>query len=89
MNNYDIEMTDENILLTINNDYLSRNKKLNSLINLLNNIEGNRIISVDGGWGSGKSIFLKQLEIMNRCDIFPNTFNSEFIKEKKRKIDII
>lgn len=36
------------------------------MINFLNNIEGQMVLNPDGGWGTGKSIFLKQLEYINQ-----------------------
>lgn len=69
MKEYDLEMTNENLKYSLENDTLGRNGKLNKLIELLNGIKGNKIISLDGKWGCGKTFFLKQLEYINKNDV--------------------
>lgn len=84
MKEYDLEITNDNIKESIETDILGRNAKLNKLMELLNGINNNKIISIDGKWGCGKSVFLKQLEYINKNDIqFNNKFNNlEDFKEK-------
>ncbi len=80
MKKYDMEITDKNIIDSIEKDYLNRNKKLNRLVELINSLETNAVISIDGTWGSGKTVFVKQLELLNRnCSICPNIFNKDII----------
>ena len=87
MKEYDLEMTQENLKYSIENDTLDRNRKLNKLIELLNAIKGNKIISIDGKWGCGKTFFLKQLEYINKNDfVLKDKFNEENIKIFKEKI---
>lgn len=61
MKKYELKLNEENIKDTIENDVLGRNERIINLIKLLNNIDEDFIISVDGAWGSGKTFFLKQL----------------------------
>ncbi len=65
MKDYDMELSNEKIIESIKDDSLKRNKKINKLISLINNIECGKIISVDGRWGCGKTVFLKQFQILN------------------------
>ena len=65
MKKYDMDLSEEEINDSLQKNLLKRNKKLNKLMDLLNNIECGKIISVDGKWGSGKTVFLKQLEFLN------------------------
>ena len=65
MKDYDMELSNEKIVESIKDDSLKRNKKLNKLVSLINNIECGKIISVDGRWGCGKTVFLKQFQILN------------------------
>ena len=84
MKEYDLELTDENIKNSINRDELKRNSKISKFIELLNNINCNKIISVDGKWGCGKTIFLKKIEILNKAndeDIEKYTLNTDSVKE--------
>ena len=46
MKEYDLEMTQENLKSSIENDTLDRNCKLNKLIELLNGIKGNKISNI-------------------------------------------
>lgn len=84
MKEYDLEITSDNIKESIEKDILGRNYKLNKLMELLNAIKNNKIISIDGKWGCGKSVFLKQLEYINKNEIQLNKkFNNlEDFKEK-------
>lgn len=66
MKEYDLKLTNESIEESLKKDGLNRNIKLNKLIEMLNNVAGNKIISIDGKWGCGKTIFLKQLEFINK-----------------------
>lgn len=68
MKKYDMEINEKNLLDSIQKDYLGRNKKLSKLMDLLNSVNGNIVISIDGNWGTGKTIFVKQLEIVNKSD---------------------
>ncbi len=61
---------------------LNRNKKLNKLIELLNGMSGNKIISIDGNWGCGKTFFLKQLEFINKKNF---TFNDKINEKNANK----
>ena len=82
MNDYDMEISDDKIKESIINDNLNRNSKLNKFIELLNALNKNRIISIDGKWGSGKTIFLKQLEYINKYHFDINgRFNEENIQQ--------
>lgn len=61
------KFNEENIIKTLETDYLNRNRYLNGLINILNNVNDSKIIALDGDWGSGKTWFLKSLEYLMTC----------------------
>lgn len=65
--NYEFELTEENLKKSLVNDTLSRNSRINVLLKLINSLRKNTIISIDGAWGTGKSVFVKQIETINRC----------------------
>ena len=44
MKKYDMQLTEENIINSIEKDYLGRNKKLDKLITILNSLNNNVII---------------------------------------------
>ena len=69
MKKYDLTLDDRNIIKTIEEDWLERNQKIINLMKLLNNIDENFILSIDGDWGTGKTFFVKQLKyICNNLD---------------------
>lgn len=73
MKKYDLEVNEENIKKTIEEDLLDRNKKLVMLGKMLLNQDESLIISLDGDWGSGKTFFIKQFEYMiKNINSFPN-----------------
>ena len=89
MKEYDLEMNQENLKYSIENDTLDRNCKLNKLIELLNGVKGNKIISIDGKWGCGKTFFLRQLEYINKnAFVLKDKFNEENIKIFKEKYEV-
>lgn len=53
----------------LSQDVIGRNKELNTFIGLLNSAKYNSFIAIDGKWGSGKSVFVKQIEYLNYCDL--------------------
>lgn len=61
MKKYELNLSDDNLKQTIEDDVLGRNQKIVNLIKLINNINENFIISIDGNWGTGKTFFVKQL----------------------------
>lgn len=82
MKKYDMQLTEENLVDSIEQDYLGRNKKISKLIDILNSLTNNIVISVDGNWGTGKTIFVKQLELINKKDKL-NVSNIEAIQKFK------
>lgn len=64
MNFYDLAPTNENIYQTFLDDKIGRNPKVFKFISLINKIESSCSISLDGSWGSGKTIFVKQVKMV-------------------------
>ena len=89
MKRYELTVAEDNIMKTINEDWLGRNAKLINLMKLLNNLNENFIISIDGVWGSGKTFFVKQLKyISNNLDsisYFKNNKDYDAIKSFSEK----
>jgi len=86
MKNYDLELTEDNLLKTIENDYIGRNRKLNKLIEIILAQSKGKVISIDGKWGTGKTIFVKQLQTLNDNDdiaskIKNGSLNEELLKK--------
>ena len=56
--------TEENILKTMSENILNRNKDIIYFYKLLEAQEGNCTIAIDGRWGSGKTFFVRQAKMM-------------------------
>ena len=89
----DLKPTNENLTYYLEKDFINRNKYINSLGKLLLNLTTGAIISLDGSWGCGKTIFLKELEylINNGYDnkfknIEKQKYNRRFVNEKSNKM---
>ena len=61
---YDLVPTNENVYQTFVDDKIGRNPKVFKFISLINRIESSCSISLDGSWGSGKTIFVKQVKMV-------------------------
>lgn len=64
--------TDENLINSLSNDTVNRNKDIAYFVKLLSSITGNFTISIDDEWGNGKTFFVKQVKLV--IDIY-NDFN--------------
>lgn len=56
--------TDENIVRTFCEDFVGRNHDVIDFCRILNSVEGPYTLAVDGGWGSGKSFYVKQVKLL-------------------------
>ena len=61
---YDLVPTNENVYQTFVDDKIGRNPKVFKFISLINRIGSSCSISLDGSWGSGKTIFVKQVKMV-------------------------
>lgn len=85
MINLDVKLTDETIKQVLENDYIDRNRYLNSFINILDKLQESKIIALDGAWGSGKTWFVMLLEyLMNKkIDFKINNIDLECLNSVK------
>lgn len=99
MNIYELESTTENIMQTFVDDKINRYLELKSIISKLVSINGSCSIALEGAWGSGKTFFIKQLELIllsysitlnNKINTFnvTETLKSKFIEKKDSIFDI-
>ena len=69
MKNLDLKLNEENIKYVLKNNFINRNKYIVSFLKLINGIEENKIIALDGEWGSGKTWFVKSIEYLINSDV--------------------
>ena len=66
MKNYNVNATDENVLNSIADDKLNRTRDVKDFIDLLETLEDNSFIALDGAWGDGKTFLVRQIEMTLR-----------------------
>lgn len=64
MKSLDLQPTKENLMDSLEKDSIGRNKDIVSFIDLLDYIDENCTIALDGRWGSGKTFFVKQTKMI-------------------------
>lgn len=89
MKRIDIENNESLIEEFLDRDNLGRNINLNSLVSFLNNLEKQLILNLDDNWGTGKTVFLKQLEYLGKTkkEDIPN-ISSKKIQEFQKNYEI-
>lgn len=55
------DLSDPQILHHLQKDTIHRNHQLSVLVKILNSTRENTVLAIDGSWGSGKTVFIKQL----------------------------
>jgi len=63
----DSEFSEEAISKFVRTDSVGRNGYLSNILGALNSIEKSTYISIDAGWGAGKTVFMKEIEYLNYC----------------------
>ena len=64
MKSYELKPTPENLEFAFANNLIGRNESLFDFLEFLNNIEDDCSIALEGYWGSGKTFFVKQMEMI-------------------------
>jgi hypothetical protein len=86
MKKIELPVTDENLILTMEENIAKRNTDIKYFIELLDNIEGTMSIAINGDWGSGKTFFVKQAIMIMTYLNKELTFDDSSIDEKIEKL---
>ena len=85
---YDLVPTNKNVYQTFFEDKIGRNPKVLKFISLINKIETSCSISLDGSWGSGKTIFVKQVKmVLDSLNTFKKT--SDFTQQQEEAVKAV
>lgn len=80
--------TNENLITSLRQDSIKRNDDLLYFVSLLDNITGPYSIALDGRWGSGKTFFVKQtqmvLNVHNEYSQVKNFWETDDYEQIKR-----
>lgn len=75
MEKYDINPTQDNVISSIEDNVTGRNDSLYYLLRFLNEQDDSWSIAINGKWGSGKTFFVKQCQLM--VDFLNNSNRSD------------
>lgn len=64
MKSYELQPTYENLLNTYLNDTIARDMDVFRFVEILNSLDDSCSVALDGGWGSGKTFFVKQSKMV-------------------------
>jgi len=90
---FEQKITDDKIVEWLEHDDINRNNDLLSMLKILDNSEGNVLYSLNGNWGSGKTIFLRKLVMLvNRCHFLKHNYATDksifkLSDDKRTKLD--
>lgn len=85
LKSFELQPTVENLYKTLQADVIGRNSDLYYFVKLLNGLDDNTSISLDGQWGSGKTFFVKQAKLI--FDSFNSFLTTPFDDDMKEKIE--
>ncbi|HDV0865796.1 TPA: hypothetical protein RHK66_002662, partial [Enterococcus faecalis] len=74
----------EKLTTLIEADLLDRNAHLKNLINIFTITKNSLVLGIDGRWGTGKTIFLKQLELLINSETKYSDFQIDEVRNKFR-----
>ena len=64
MQSYSLQPTDENAVKLLKENPISRNPSVFRFVELLENVQENCTIAINGDWGTGKTLFVKQVKLV-------------------------
>ncbi len=85
MKSLDLTPTNENVYNSLINDSVGRGEFVRQFVKMLNAIEDNCTIALEGNWGSGKTFFVKQVKMV--LDAHNPNYQpvNGFLTEERRK----
>lgn len=89
MQKFGLKSTEDNLRKSIIRNITGRNKNIYNFIKMLNSLNGNWTIAIDGKWGSGKTFFVKQTQLIldelrdGKSDLLNKLLHSNISNENK------
>lgn len=84
MNRTEIKPNTENIINMLEMDAIGRNKYIATFLEMLDNVEQNFTIFINGDWGTGKTFLVKQISVLLT---YYNQFINNEMEQFKPKIE--
>ena len=86
MNKIEIKPTTENIINMLDKNAIGRNQYISSFLEILDNIDDNFTIFINGDWGTGKTFFVKQIYTLLT---YYNEYINKEVEEYKPQLETI
>ena len=86
LNKIEIKPTTENVIKMLEKNAIGRNQYISTFLEMLDNIDDNFTIFINGDWGTGKTFFVKQIYTL--LTYYNQYINSE-VEELKPQIERI
>ena len=86
MNKIEIKPTTENIINMLDKNAIGRNQYISSFLEMLDNINDNFTIFINGDWGTGKTFFVKQIYTLLT---YYNEYINKEVEEYKPQLETI
>ena len=86
MNKIEIKPTTENIINMLDKNAIGRNQYISSFLEMLDNIDDNFTIFINGDWGTGKTFFVKQIYTLLT---YYNEYINKEVEEYKPQLEMI
>lgn len=80
MKKVELEATNENLIKMLEKDVIKRNQYIRKILEMLDNVDDNFTIFINGDWGTGKTFLIKQTYILL-------TYFNEYIKQEMNQFD--
>ena len=69
LNKIEIKPTTENVIEMLDKNAIGRNQYISAFLEMLDNIDDNFTIFINGDWGTGKTFFVKQVYTLSLIHI--------------------
>src|SRR5690625_3309445 len=86
LNKIEIKPTTENVIKMLEKNAIGRNQYISTFLEMLDNIDDNFTIFINGDWGTGKTFFVKQIYTL--LTYYNQYINTE-VEELKPQIERI
>ena len=86
MNKIEVKPTTENVINMLEKNLIGRNQYISNFLQMLDNVDDNFTIFLNGDWGTGKTFLVKQI---NTLLIYYNKYISNELEKFKSKLDVI
>ena len=88
MRNFELQPTQENLIMTFEEDVLGRDIDIYNFVHLINEIDTSHSIALNAEWGAGKTFFVKQVKmVLDAYNTFTSNLDQKIIERIHSKFE--